>query len=285
MTLVLSSSNSSAYDKLTKLKSTADGEIRRLMEFRITRPLTITKQESDAVFGTLGDNYGLAGPVFIKHVLENKDAVVARLNTVSNQLDIDLALDQSDRYYSVVLSCIIVGGMIAKELNLHSIPMSPVYSYICESIKGVKEEVIAPASDNSFAANEALVTYINDNLGNALIINHLKKDNLPNSPLNIGGFRGPLKMRYEPDTKELWIPAAALRDYLIGRQVDVRQAVKDLAAKGIIKNSGVPMSKRLSAGALGNFEPGGVRCYCINGIKVGMDDAVATELTAHTPTP
>jgi hypothetical protein len=69
----------------------------------------------------------------------------------------------------------------------------------------------------------------------------------------------------------LWIPATALRDYFVSRQVDFQQAVKELTTSHVLKNNGAASTKRIGSGAVGNFETAGVRCYCIDGASVGMD--------------
>lgn len=82
--------------------------------------------------------------------------------------------------------------------------------------------------------------------------------------------RGALRLRYEPDMQELWIPAAALRDCFVNRQIDSRQGIEELAKAGIMKYEGAASTKRIGAGAVGNFSSMGVRSYCINGTAMGL---------------
>lgn len=269
MTFVIMSSNSSLYDKLSKHKTTSDGELRRLIELRITRPDDISKQESDAVFGKLSENYGLAGPVLMQYVLVNQDKVVALLNKIKKKIDLDMHLDQSDRFYSVILACAFAAATIAKQLGLHNIDIPRVYQYALVTIAGIRDNIVKPAGNTTLAAQETLTTYINENLSNALIVNAKRVSGIPQAPIREP--RGPLRIRYEPDTTELWIPATALRDHFVTRQVDFQQAVKELTAQGVLKNNGTAITKRIGSGAVGNFETMGVRCYCIDGTAVGMD--------------
>ena len=264
-TLALTSGNGSMYDILSKLKSTADGEMRRIIELRVERPTEVIKTESDRVFSALSDNYGVAGPVFMQHVIQNRELVLRDLETARTMLDSRLNLTQADRFYSVVLACIYVGATIAFRLGLHQIDVARVFSAILHQVAGIKREVLTPIADTTNIAHESLITYVNENLGNTLVINAHTKDGIPNAPLNPGGFRGPLRMRYEPDTKELWIPSAALRDHFVSRQIDVRKAMYELAASGVLKHDGKSVMKRLGAGAMGNFDLGAARCYCVEG--------------------
>ena len=270
MTFVVMSSNSSLYDKLVRLKSTSDGELRRLIELRITRPVEVSKQESDAVFGALSENYGLAGPVFIQHVIKNRESVIAQLRRLQSRVDTDLNLNQSDRFFSTVLACAFAGGSIASKLGLIGLDLTRIYTYALSVVSGIRADVIAPASDSALAAKEALTTYINENLSNTLVINGSRVSGAPTAPIMLP--RGPLRVRYEPDTRELWIPSTALRDYFVARQVDVQYAVKELATLGVFKFKGIAQTKRIGAGALGSFDALGVRSYCIDGAAVGVTE-------------
>lgn len=278
-TFVIMSSNSSLYDKLSRLKNTSDGELRRLIELRITRPITVTKQESDAVFGTMAKNYGLAGPVFMQYVLKNKAKVIAQLKKIQQKIDTDLNLEQADRFYSTILACAFTAASIVTKLGLVEIEVSRIYQYALTVIAGIRQDIIQPASNTEMAAEEALSTYINDNVNNALVVNGIRSA-IPQAPIKEP--RGPLRIRYEPDTKELWIPATALRDYFVSRQVDFQQGLKSLTAKGFMKNGGAASTKRIGSGAVGGFEAMGMRCYCIDGTAVGVADVLLSPNAANT---
>ena len=269
-TFALMSSNSSLYDKLARLKNTSDGEMRRLLEFRIARPVEVSKEESDEVFGTLANNYGLAGPKFIQYVMQNRNDVIELWNTVQRKLDADLKADQSDRFYSKTIACAITGGIIANTLGLIEIPVGPVYKFAITALVSIRNEVLAQVTDTDMVAQETLVTYINDNVNNTLIITTNPAGGPPAVSANP---KAALRMRYEPNTQELWIPATALRDYFVSRQVDVRTALKDLARIGVLKHNGSAVPKRIGAGAVGSFGSMTVRCYCVDGAAVGINEA------------
>ena len=271
-TFVIMSSNSSLYDKLTRLKSTSDGELRRLIELRISRPADVSKAESDAIFGALTEHYGLAGPVFMQYVLKHKEEVTAHLKKIQAKIDKDLNLDQSDRFYSTVLACAFTAASIATKLGLISINISRIYQYALGVIAGIRKDVILPVADTEVAAEETLSTYINDNVNNALVVNS-PKSGLPQAPSKEP--RGALRLRYEPDTQEMWIPSNSLKDYFVSRQVDFQQALKSLTAKGIMKHEGKAVTKRIGAGAVGGFEATGVRCYCVDGKAIGVASVLA----------
>ena len=64
--IALASSNASMAEKLSLIKQFADGEMMRLLEYRIDRTNNITKTDAYNLFeGTLLHNYGVAGPHYI----------------------------------------------------------------------------------------------------------------------------------------------------------------------------------------------------------------------------
>jgi hypothetical protein len=280
-TFVITSSNSSLYDKLSRLKSTSDGEMRRLIELRINRPVAVTKAESDAVFSALSDNYGLAGPVFMQYVMRNRDAVISLLAKIKLRIDNDLKLDQSDRFYSVVMACAFAAASIARKLGLINIDITRVYNYALETLAAIRKDVVQPSSNTELAAQEALMLYINENINCTLIISTASSGML-SAPIQTP--RGPLRLRYEPDTHELWIPSAALRDCFVSRQIDSRQGIEELVQAGIIKSS-TAATKRIGAGAVGNFSSMGVRSFCINGKAMGLNADMFTGTDEVSPSP
>lgn len=270
-TFVISSSNSSMYDKMFRFKSVADGEIRRMIEIPFSRPLDIPKAESDAVFSKLHANYGLAGPVFVQYVQANKDEVRKLLDNVRLRFDNAIRMDQADRFYSHVLACAFTAGIICNKLGLLDYDLKHLFDYAVSLITGIREDVIAQIADTGGTAKEVVVTYINENLSNLLVINGKKdKNNVLPAPISMP--RGPLRMRYEPDTQELWIPSMALRELFVNRQIDVKSVLPDLARTGFLKHEGKAIPKRIAAGAVGNFEVSTVRCYCIDGSRLGLHD-------------
>lgn len=277
-TLLILSSNSSLYDKLNRLKGAADGEIRRLIELSIPKKITVAKEESDELFRTLSENFGVAGPLFVQHVMRHIDEVRALAHRCMVNVDRDMALQQPDRYYSHVFACVVCAGLIAKELNLLDYDLPRIYQYAIRMMRGIKEEVVAPISSMKDVAQETLMTYINENVGNTLVINSGRdaRGGLP------GQMSAPrmIRMRYEPDTQILWIPQTAIRDLFVSRQIDFRQAIAHLAEMKILRNDGKAIPKRLGTGAISSFEAATLRCLQIDGAGAGLN----TSTFAHGST-
>ena len=270
-TFAISSSNSSLYDKLLRLKSTADGEVRRVIELPITRPLDISKDDSDRVFRALQNNYGVAGPLFLQYVMNHRKEVDDTFRRFQQRFDMDLRLDQSDRFYAMSFALALTAGYIARAAGLHQIDISAVYAVAVRILRGIRSDVVAPMNGTSRTIAESITEYLNENLMNTLVINAQRINGLPNAPLHTP--RGPLRVRFEPDLKEVWIPVSALREHFVSRQIDFRTAIADLADARYLKNNGAASPKRLGAGALAGFESSNLRSFCFDAAVLGLDAA------------
>ena len=269
-TIALSSSNSSIIDKLGQLKSTADGEIRRVFEYEVPKVGDLPKAEVDAIFSKLATNFGVAGPVFIQYVLNHSEAVHRMLKKMQDKIDQELQFDQSDRFYSCILTVAFVGALIAKKCGLIDIDIPRVYRYAIGLAFQMRVAHENSVGNPTLVAQETLAAFINENVNNALVIDAAVKGGMP--PAAIKQPHGPLRMRYEPNTKELFITAADYRKFFTMRQVDVRESTKLLSAAGIMKNNGLAEVKRIGAGAVGSLSGLGARCYVFDGAAIGISE-------------
>lgn len=269
-TFVIGSSNSSVYDILMRSKATPAGEIRRIIEIPFSRPTGVDKSVTDPLFNSLAQHHGVAGPIFMQYVVTHQDDVRIMLHRVKAKVDSTLQMDQADRFYSLAMSSALTAGIICNKLGLLNYDMASIFEYVKELVTGIQVEVVQQVSDSGMIAKEALASFINDNINNTLVINSPSaKGALDPAPITMP--KGTLRMRYEPDTKLLWIPASEFKTFLTNKQIAVREAMHALKIMGVLRNDGQSVVKRLSAGALGSFETSSVRCYAFNGEKLEAD--------------
>ena len=268
----ITSGNASVVDALQQLKSTADGELRRVLEIAVQTYTGHSKADIDAVFSKLNDNYGVAGPIYIQYILENLPAVQDALYRMQAKIDKELGLDQTDRYYSCLLTCAFVGAKIAQSLGLHDIEIKRVYRAAIDFTQQARISTRNEVGDLLLVAQETLASFINENVNNALVINQPVKGAVPSAPIQ--SPKGQLKMRYEPDTKELMITVAEFRKHFSSRQVDVKESLMRMARAGIIKHDGKSVTVRIGAGAIGSLSGLAVRCYVFDGEAIGIDQTV-----------
>lgn len=272
--ITITSGNASVVDALQQLKSTADGELRRILEISVPKYTGATKTEIDAIFGKLNDNYGVAGPLYIQHVVSNIESVRSACLKMQARIDAALGLDQSDRFYSCILACAFTGAVIARQLKLHTIDIHRIYEYSLVAVQQARTSNKSEAGDMLTISKETLAAFLNQNVNNALVVNRAVRG-APQAPILTP--RGELKLRYEPDSKELFITVAEYRAFFASRQVDVRDSVAKLAAAGIIKNDGKSQTTRIGAGAVGGLNGVAVRCYVFDGAALGVDETAFIE--------
>lgn len=268
--ITLTSGNASVTDVLQQYKSTADGELRRVLELSVPKYTGATKQEIDAVFGKLNTNFGVAGPIYIEYVMSHIDSVRALLANMQAKIDAELGLDQSDRFYSAILTCAFVGALLSRRLGLHEIEISHVYQYALTSVTQVRAATKADIGDPTTVAQETLAAFINENVNNALVAPFSPPGGLPERPAVTP--KGPLRMRYDPETRELAISVAEFRRFYAIRQVDVKDSIAKLHATGYMKHDGKSYPTRLGSGAVGGLSGIAIRCYVFDGDAIGIDE-------------
>lgn len=268
--ITLTSGNASATDVLQQYKSTADGELRRVLELSVPKYTGATKQEIDAVFSKLNTNFGVAGPIYIEYIMANIDGVRKLLSSMQTKIDAELGLDQSDRFYSAILTCAFVGAMLSRRLNLHEIEISHVYQYALGAVTSARNATKADVGDPTTVAQETLAAFINENVNNALVAPFTPPGGLPERPAITP--KGPLRMRYDPTTRELAISVPELRRFFAARQVDVKDSIARLNTSGYMKHDGKSHPTRLGAGAVGGLSGIPIRCYVFDGDAIGIDE-------------
>lgn len=241
--VAITSSNSSLYDKLYALKDFPEGEMMRIIELRIHPTNSHSKEYTDALFGRLTDNYGHAGEVFIKYVVENLPDVLDILRDVQLRLDAAAGLGQRERFWSNIGALAITGGLIANQLGLLDIDVKRIFNWLVVFLKTGKGEVKNGTVTDGAGA---LGSFIAANINNILIIRDGAADNgLPTPPMREP--RGELLIRYEPDTKYLYIVQKKFKEWCAKNQVSYHDTVNNL------RNSGVNITatkKRIGKGTM-----------------------------------
>jgi hypothetical protein len=240
--ITLSSANASFYEKLGAAKNSPDGESVRLLEYDIKPNSSIGIAEGKQMFDhQLLENYGLAGDIYAKYLVDNLEEVKDLLAKVQARIDSEVQFTSRERFWSAVSACNITGGLIARKLALHDYDMAKVYEWM-KLMLGDMRTTIKPPQANPIAA---LGEFINTYISNALVVNGEVDARSSLSPMPLSEPRGELLIRYEPDTKELFVAAKQFKDFCVKQQINYRSTIKDLTdAKIFIEG----MNKRMSKG-------------------------------------
>jgi len=243
-TICLTSSNASFYQKLGTLKDNPDGEMMRILEFHVGYVDTdiISLEEAKEMFDhQLDENYGHAIVPFMHYVIPNLEATKKLVRATQNKIDTELRLTGRERNWSAVISANFAAGVIANELGLIDFDMERIYKVVAPLLLDMKHETTAPLGVPSATIGDFIIRHIDNTLvTNGAVDGRFSKpiapDMLP---------RGELVIRFEQDTKRMFIPVRKLREDCMDSQTDYKTLIKELTASGVCVGTD---GKRLSKG-------------------------------------
>lgn len=241
-TISICTSNASFYEKLSIRKDSPDGEMMRLIEYRISQSDAISTEEGKQMFDQqLMDNYGHAGPIFMAYVLDNMEEVLEACMNIQSRLDLELRLTQRERFWSAGVAANITAGFIAKMLGLIDWNMNDVYQWACNMIITLRQEIEPPATDTS----QVIGDFVNRHIQNTLVVDDQvdSRSNMEVKPKMEP--KGELIIRYEPDTKMLFFAAKKFKEYCVQFQINYKETLRRLKNDGVYLRSD---TKRMSKG-------------------------------------
>jgi hypothetical protein len=241
-TMAICSSNSSLYEKLG-FKDMADGEMMRIIEYQIEKTSAIDPVLAKRMFDhQLLENFGHAGGIYAEYMVNNIEEISAALLSTQAIIDSDLDLTQRERFWSAAYAANFTGGRIAKQLGLIDWDLERIYEWVRTQLTPSLRTDVTPPSTN--LAN-VIGSYINRHMQNVLVVNDEvdKRSNMPVLP--VMEPHGALSIRYEPDTRRLFIEQKPFKNDCVKYQINYKDTLKRLGAQGIYLGG---KNKRLSKG-------------------------------------
>jgi hypothetical protein len=222
-TALISTGNSSLVDDLLSLKAIPDGELNRLLEFYIEKDEDADPTWSRTHFGKLYDNYGHAIRPFAQYLVANLEAVKDLMEQVQQRIEKLADAQPSERFWLVMASVAITAGIISRRLGLHDIDHVPVMHFIVDHIKASRVSVKKYIADPA----ESISAYLYSHLDEMVIANGIKDKRTSLDSQAIREPRGKvMSIRYEPDTKALYVSTAAYRQYCQKLQIGFDESLR-----------------------------------------------------------
>jgi uncharacterized protein (DUF927 family) len=240
--ITLSSANASFYEKLGAAKNSPDGESMRLLEYSIAPNDVIDVALGKQMFDhQLRENFGHAGEVYAQWLVNNLEQAKDLIAKVQARIDKKVQFTSRERFWSAVAACNIAGGLIARSIGLHDYDMVAVYDWLVKMLGEMREDIKPPQSNPTLVLGE----FINSHMNNALVVNGEidSRSNLEAMPLLEP--RGELLVRYEPDTKHLYIAAKQFKDFCVEQQINYKNVLKELETTNVFVEA---MNKRMAKG-------------------------------------
>lgn len=261
---VVSTSNKVIRDALLSIKSFPEPELLRILEGNLSIDTTMDAIQSKRHFGRLGNNYGHAITPFIQHCLTNLPEVVALTNEVSERLDRAAGITGNERFWSAGTAISLAGGIIAGKLGLHDIPVRPVFDHAVELIKNSRRS----NKESMFDSEDYLGAFLQRHFHEILVINGNadKRTGIEMGPIREP--RGQLAVRYEPDTKMLYIAVRPFRDDCAKYSMSYDGALSPYQKSGAFQGA---KKKRMFAGTVASTSQS-VTALCFDASKLGFFD-------------
>lgn len=264
-TCLITSSNRSVQDALFSIKQKPEGELMRLLEMRIAPDPHSDPAWAKAHFGRLKDNYGVAMRPYAQYLIQNLPSILSTtLPSVQQRIDTQAGIRNTERYWAMMVSVAVAGGIVAKRAGLHDIDVGRVAQHGINLIKQTRIK----NREYMFDGDEFLGGFLQRHFNETLVVNDgIPKGSL-HAPAPIREPRGALTVRYEPDTHLLFIVLKSYRDDCAKTMTNFEETLVPYKAVGAYKGI---IKKRMAANTTATAHAG-VSALCFDTTRLDFFD-------------
>lgn len=240
---VITSGNKSLHEVLQTNKALPEGELMRIIEFSVPPDYSITKEQADEYYDIqLPQHYGLAGEVLMTYMVNNREECLQLFNQIRKELDERIKFTSKERFYSTACAVSITGLEIAKRCGLHDINIEAIKTWAIRQMLSNRSEI----DDIRRTPLETFAEFITDNINNTLTVNGEKVNGI--QPVGIPPRSGNLYVRYEPDTKIVYVMPTVLKAWCSKRSKSYKDLMQGLKDSGMEFHHG---TRRMALGCPG----------------------------------
>lgn len=138
-------SNKDLYDILRMFKGSPDGEMARLIQFRVRKPplLVDHPEMGPEIVEPFRFNYGHAGPMFIEYLMNKSDTYVKdKIAKWRRRWEADFSSKTEYRFYLAVLSAAFAGGEIANEAGIIDFDLERIYRALLVDVIQLRDKTV-----------------------------------------------------------------------------------------------------------------------------------------------
>ena len=245
--LAVTTGNVSVIERVSAYKAMPEAESQRIMEVKVDKLFhkSSDTMTQEAFLDSVCNNYGHAGPIFVQHVIQNKDSIRSLTDSIKEKVISAAGLTSKNRFWTAHVSYTLAGLILAKRLGFHDYDIQKVFKFAIWMLKLNQNAV----SDMSLSAQDILNDYINEHWNNVLWIkstDDLRKGQ--GGPLDSlivpeASPRGKLVARYETDIKRAYLLPKPLRDWCVDQQINYGSLLQDLTEQMNAKKIKIRLSK------------------------------------------
>ena len=245
--LAVTTGNVSVIERVSAYKAMPEAESQRIMEVKVDKLFhkSSDTMAQEAFLDSVCNNYGHAGPIFVQHVIQNKDSIRSLTDSIKEKVISAAGLTSKNRFWTAHVSYTLAGLILAKRLGFHDYDIQNIFKFAIWMLKLNQNAV----SDMSLNAQDILNDYINEHWNNVLWIkstDDLRKGQggaLDSLIVPEAMPRGKLVARYETDIKKAYLLPKPLRDWCVDQQINYGSLLQDLTEQMNAKKIKMRLSK------------------------------------------
>ena len=157
--------NRSMSDILVMNNDGTDSGLQRLFELQMLKVQTAYDPAVGPLIKKLENNYGHAGRIYAKWLGENAPKAEAALLNTMTDLANDLAMQQEERFFVVLMGCIVVSATIARRLEIFDFEVSKIYEVLKGGFLAMRANRVAKtlvSASGGFDLEEILGRFVVD---------------------------------------------------------------------------------------------------------------------------
>lgn len=259
-TIMLATANNSLHGLLSTDNAAGTAGSMRVFEIRFTKTNIHTKAQADDYVHELKQNYGHLGELFVSYVMANLPRVQARMRELVREIDIELNIQPSERFWSATIAAVLLAGELGREMGIIHYDLAALRKWVIEEqvpqMRGiVKEEYSDPL---------AIVTdYLETISSNMLVM-----ERLTHAGQNLANIQrrpvGALLAHYDTDEKMLYVLRKGFKDHCNKIGANSLKVLDDLHTLRDGKRIVVSKNIRRTLGAGTEFAKAQSWCFAIN---------------------
>ena len=217
MTCAIMSSNTHVVDGLTGgRKHSSEGELRRLLEFILTKELSWEAHEIE-IIKSLQHNYAVAGHMMAEYMAKNVDELKSLVPNSVAQMYKTFNATNDERFWMAGVGAVVSAGIIFSKAGIAKIPMQ----HIIDAYKKIVKIARGNIKSSARGAEDVLNSYTRENFGHFIVVRHSSTGIL--AELGGGGVVDPTTTRsnimgrvehgFTPDHVDYFIEESLLKAY------------------------------------------------------------------------
>lgn len=247
-TIVVTSANGSLAGKVQEIKLAPEAELVRLFEYPVVKHAWFEK-EMPGLYDTIDENYGTAGPKYIKYLVSlDQNGIKAGVKQMIGLFQDAVGFEGKERFWIALIGCVMYSLWLAdasgavKFDNIQA-TYQRLWSWCMTQVLRQRGAV----HDTQVGAVESLAMFLNANQANRLVVVNSSQLQGEVAVVKQPAQHGELVIEYNQTTQVMSIDQAIIRNFLSKHQMNALEVRRQLIERGIMLDPG-STDKRITMG-------------------------------------